>query len=99
MSASIAHEVRNPLGAISHASQLLFESESLGEGDERLLNIIVDHANRVNRIIENVMRISRREAAVPENINISEWMQGFISEFTSQKQLQKMDISCRDNTG
>jgi two-component system sensor histidine kinase PilS (NtrC family) len=92
LSASIAHEVRNPLGAISHASQLLSESESLGKGDERLINIIVDHANRVNRIIENMMRISRREAAVPESININEWMQGFISEFTSQKQLEEIDI-------
>lgn len=95
LSASIAHEVRNPLGAISHASQLLSESESLGKGDERLLNIIVNHANRVNRIIENMLRISRREAAVPENINISEWMQGFISEFISQKQLQEEDIRTR----
>lgn len=92
LSASIAHEVRNPLGAISHASQLLYESKSLEKEDERLLNIIVDHANRVNRIIENMMRINRREAAVPENIKISEWMTGFITEFSNQKQLEENDI-------
>ena len=99
LSASIAHEVRNPLGAISHASQLLSESESLGKEDERLINIIIDHTSRVNRIIENMMRISRREAAVPENINISEWMTGFIAEFSSQKQLEGNDIyieTCSD---
>ncbi len=99
LSASIAHEVRNPLGAISHASQLLSESGSLGQGDERLTNIIVDQVGRVNRIIENVIRISKREAAVPENINISEWIQGFISEFISQKQLQKEDIRTRKSPG
>ncbi len=92
LSASIAHEVRNPLGAISHASQLLSESESLGKEDERLANIIVHHTKRVNRIIENMMRISRREAAMPENINLGEWMQGFIAEFISQKQMQEADI-------
>ena len=92
LSASIAHEVRNPLGAISHASQLLSESEFLGKEDGRLINIITDHARRVNRIIENMMRISRREPAVPENINISEWMQDFITEFSNQKQLEKDDI-------
>lgn len=92
LSASIAHEVRNPLGAISHAGQLLSESESLGKGDERLVKIIVEHTNRVNRIIENMMRISRREAAVPENINIREWMHNFVSEFVAQKQLQESDI-------
>ena len=98
LSASIAHEVRNPLGAISHASQLLSESESLGKEDERLTNIIVDHANRVNRIIENMMRISRREAAVPENINISKWMTDFITEFSSQKQLEENDIHIETNS-
>ncbi len=92
LSASIAHEVRNPLGAISHASQLLSESKSLEKEDERLLNIITDHANRVNRIIENMMRISRREAAVPENIEIGEWMTDFIAEFSNQKQLDENDI-------
>ena len=92
LSASIAHEVRNPLGAISHASQLLSESESLGKEDGRLINIITDHARRVNRIIENMMRISSREAAVPENINISEWMTDFVMEFRSQKQLKEKDI-------
>ncbi|MCK5499380.1 MAG: HAMP domain-containing histidine kinase, partial [Gammaproteobacteria bacterium] len=92
LSASIAHEVRNPLGAISHASQLLSESESLEKEDERLLSIIVDHANRVNRIIENMIRINRREAAVPENIKISEWMTDFIAEFSNQKQLEENDI-------
>jgi len=97
LSASIAHEVRNPLGAISHASQLLSESKSFGKEDERLINIIVDHTNRVNRIIENMIRISSREAAVPENININEWMADFITEFSSQKQLEKNDIHIGTN--
>ena len=95
LSASIAHEVRNPLGAISHASQLLSESASLGKDDGRLINIIVEHTNRVNRIVENLMRISRREAAIPENIDMSVWMKDFISEFIAQKQLQDTDIYIR----
>jgi two-component system sensor histidine kinase PilS (NtrC family) len=95
LSASIAHEVRNPLGAISHAGQLLSESETLKQEDGRLINIIVDHANRVNKIIENMMRMSRREAAVPENINLGEWMKEFVSEFITQKHLQENDIHIR----
>ena len=95
LSASIAHEVRNPLGAISHASQLLSESIALEKEDLHLINIIVSHANRVNRIIENMMRLSRREAAYPENINLSEWIQDFVSEFITQKQLQKADINIK----
>ena len=92
LSASIAHEIRNPLGAISHASQLLSESKSLLHEDERLINIIIDQSNRVNRIIENMMKISKREPAIPSNVSITTWLQNFIEEFSSHNQLRQSDI-------
>lgn len=88
MAASIAHEVRNPLGAISHASQLLTESDSLSQDDQHLTRIIQNHSLRVNAIIENVMRISRREPAVPRAINIRPWLEEFVADFTEQNRLQ-----------
>ena len=63
LSASIAHEIRNPLGAISHASQLLGESPALDPADKRLTQIISEHTQRVNQIIENVMSLSKRDRA------------------------------------
>ncbi|MDX1813085.1 MAG: histidine kinase dimerization/phospho-acceptor domain-containing protein, partial [Gammaproteobacteria bacterium] len=54
LTASIAHEIRNPLGAISHADQLLSESPNLNSSDKRLTEIIHTHTERVNSIIENV---------------------------------------------
>ncbi|HAJ76237.1 MAG TPA: hypothetical protein DCM64_07255 [Gammaproteobacteria bacterium] len=59
LTAGIAHEVRNPLGAISHASQLLRESNTVAEDDMRMIEIILDHCNRVNMIIEDVLDASR----------------------------------------
>ena len=61
LTASIAHEIRNPLGAISHAGQLLSESSSLAQEDRRLTTIIEEHSHRVNHIIENVMNLSKRK--------------------------------------
>jgi two-component system sensor histidine kinase PilS (NtrC family) len=43
LTANIAHEIRNPLGAISHAAQLLNESEDINGADKRLLTIIEQH--------------------------------------------------------
>ena len=80
LTASIAHEVRNPLGAISHAAQLLGESESLSEADRRLSTIIQNHSLRVNRIIENVLQLSRRQAANPEKRDLSEWLTKFVQQ-------------------
>ncbi|MDZ7824815.1 MAG: histidine kinase dimerization/phospho-acceptor domain-containing protein [Gammaproteobacteria bacterium] len=60
LSASIAHEIRNPLGAISHAAQLLRESPGLDKPDLRLADIIQTHSRRMNGVIENVLELSRR---------------------------------------
>jgi two-component system sensor histidine kinase PilS (NtrC family) len=93
LTASIAHEVRNPLGAISHAGQLLSESDMLSKEDHRLTEIINEQSVRVNSIIENVMRISRRERSVPTAINLNQWLTRFLNEFRQRYQLQDGDIS------
>jgi len=85
LTASIAHEIRNPLGAISHASQLLGESTQLTAGDQRLLDIINNHSKRVNQIIENILQLSRRRAANPERIRLNEWLTAFIADYKTSK--------------
>ena len=77
LTASIAHEIRNPLGAISHASQLLQESQNIAPEDVRLVDIILQHTERVNHIIENTLSISRRKVVQAVNINLSEWLPEF----------------------
>ena len=66
LTASIAHEVRNPLGAISHASQLLSESKELAEPDRRLTEIIDEHCRRMNTIVKDVLQLSRGGNVKPE---------------------------------
>jgi len=87
LTASIAHEIRNPLGAISHAAQLLDESENVSEDNRRLTNIIHDQTNRLNSIIESVLRLSRKQDACLEEIPLEKWMQKLIKEFTEFNQL------------
>lgn len=77
LTASIAHEIRNPLGAISHASQLLQEAETLNDGDLRLLDIILNHCNRVNMIIEDVLHMSRHQQQNAERIELKQWLAQF----------------------
>lgn len=100
LTASIAHEIRNPLGAINHAGQLLRESDSLGREDKRLTEIINDHSNRVNSIIENILSISRREKTTPEQIEIVSWLDDFIDEFQSRQELpgDSIKLICAENT-
>lgn len=95
LTASIAHEIRNPLGAISHASQLLHESPAANEEDQRLTNIIRDHSGRVNTIIENVLQIGRRDNAIPESFSIQPWLENFVTELRARKNLDSKDVRLR----
>jgi two-component system sensor histidine kinase PilS (NtrC family) len=83
LTASIAHEVRNPLGAISHAAQLLAESDDLGTGDQRLVQIVRDHTQRMNGIIENVLQLSRRRQNSPQALELGAWLEDFLAEFNA----------------
>ncbi len=81
LTASIAHEIRNPLGAIGHASQLLAESSDLNTHDQRLLEIISNHTRRINQIIENIFQVSRRKTSEPELIKIDNWLPNFLKAY------------------
>jgi len=89
LSASIAHEIRNPVGAMSHAGQLLAESPSLTSDDRRLTEIIRANATRVSGIIDNVQRLSRREPARLERLTLSAWTEEFHAEFCDTMQLPR----------
>src|SRR5262252_1269268 len=70
LSASIAHEIRNPIGAMSHAGQLLAEAPGLGDDGQRLTDIIRVNARRVSQIVESVLALSRRKQTQPERLQI-----------------------------
>ncbi|MEX2131726.1 MAG: ATP-binding protein [Pseudohongiellaceae bacterium] len=81
LTASIAHEVRNPLGAISHASQLLKESGTVDQSDKRMIEIILNQCNRVNGIIEHVLDASRHKEVTPSRISLEPWLKSFIESY------------------
>src|SRR6187401_3266338 len=87
LSASIAHEIRNPVGAMSHAAQLLGESSSLSAEDKRLTEIVRTNGDRVRQIIENVMSMARRENSRPERLVLAPWLNGFREEFCATMQI------------
>lgn len=87
LTASIAHEVRNPLGAISHASQLLSESTTASSDDKRMIEIILEHCNRVNLIIEDVLDASRHDDTSAQKIMLNEWLESFIESYKSTHEL------------
>lgn len=93
LTASIAHEVRNPLGAISHATQLLAESVNLDQADIKMTDIIQRHSKRVNQIIENTLQLSRRSEPSIDTVNIYSWLEKLCHDFQLQNTKDSQDKS------
>ncbi|HJV72639.1 MAG TPA: ATP-binding protein [Noviherbaspirillum sp.] len=80
LTASIAHEVRNPLSAISHAASLLAE-DITHPSEVRLLNIIGDNVIRLNRMIEDILKLSRKAHAHNEPLRLAPFLTELLTEF------------------
>ena len=94
-SASLAHEIRNPLAAISYSTQLLEESRDIPESDRRLLEIIYQQTRRMNGIIENVLSLARRERAQPEHVDLVEFTRQFVDEYRQTQPLDRDTVIAR----
>lgn len=80
LSASIAHEIRNPLGAISQASQLLLEMADEDDDNREFYDIIYNQTKRVNNIIADVLSLSRQETPNQKLIELSAWFGKFLNQ-------------------
>jgi two-component system sensor histidine kinase PilS (NtrC family) len=86
LTANIAHEIRNPLAAISHAVELLRE-EKRGADRERLTRIIHDNASRLDRLVSDVMSLNRRDRVSAAPLRLHPWLGAFIAEFVANEAL------------
>lgn len=93
LSASIAHEIRNPVGAMSHAAQLLAEAPGLSPQERRFADIITRNGERVSTIIENVLQLSRRDSTRQQRIELNGWLRKFLAEFCDTSQLPQSALS------
>ena len=87
LTANIAHEIRNPLSAITHAGDLLGE-QGQQRDTPRLVRIIRDNAERLDRMVRDVLELSRRDHVRPQSIELSAFVSSFIDDF-----VQKEDIA------
>ncbi|GAB3680168.1 sensor histidine kinase [Salinisphaera aquimarina] len=81
LTSNIAHEIRNPLGAISHAGQLLAESHAMSDDEIRLLDIIHRHTRRIDGIVNNVLGLSRRSRLARRPLPIAQWLADTVEDY------------------
>jgi two-component system sensor histidine kinase PilS (NtrC family) len=98
LTASIAHEIRNPLAAISHASQLLLEDAKEG-GLQRLASIVRENTLRLNRLVDDILRVARREAPVGDDIELAGFARDWLEEFVRDRPHTRARIALQVPSG
>ncbi len=91
LTANIAHEIRNPLSAISHANQLLQEEEHSNPANKRMLQIIADNVQRLDQIIKDVLELNRRDRTNQEMIHLEHFITDFYTQFCA---VEKIPVQC-----
>lgn len=81
LTANIAHEIRNPLSAINHAAELLEEEQAKNTTNTRLVRIIRDNTERLNKLVQDVLQLNRHNISKPEVIDIKKFIEKFLEEF------------------
>jgi len=92
LTANIAHEIRNPLSAVSHAAELLAE-EQRGEMQTRLIGIIGDNTQRINRLINEVLELGRRDRAQAEPLRLPDFLASFLGEYAEHEPRVRQTIA------
>ncbi len=98
LTANIAHEIRNPLSAISHAAELLRE-EKRAASQDRLSRIINDNAQRLERLVRDVLELGRRDRVEQEPIRLGGFLESFLDELGVHEQAERGRFALRADGG
>jgi two-component system sensor histidine kinase PilS (NtrC family) len=93
LTANIAHEIRNPLSAINHAAELLLEEPQLNETQQRLLTIVHDNTQRLDRMVQDVLKLNRRDRAHRETFRMGDFLRTFMAQFCQIEKVPEDVIS------
>ena len=95
LTANIAHEISNPLGAISHAAELMQEEPAINDTTRRLLTIIHENSQRLDRMVNDVLRLNRGERAHRERFKLVDFLKTFVEQFCPDREGRPRDLRDR----
>ncbi|MDC8445794.1 MAG: ATP-binding protein [Nitrosomonas sp.] len=95
LTANIAHEIRNPLSSISHAAELLREEHFNDDTSNRLTRIITDNTQRLNKIVQDVLQLNRRDTARIDYFDLTAFLRTFVGDLCLTEKIDMAVFSLR----
>ncbi|MFM9972479.1 MAG: sensor histidine kinase [Burkholderiales bacterium] len=95
LTANIAHEIRNPLSAITHAGDLLRE-DLRADSLNRLVTIIQENARRLDRMVKDILELSRSDRVQVERILLGDYLRAFVEEFSRNESISQGVVAMED---
>jgi signal transduction histidine kinase len=94
VSATFAHEIRNPLTSIKTFAQLMPEKYADIEFRENFSKIVVDEIDKIDTLIKDLMSFSSINIAFPDSeVNITQIIDGIVERLKVKLELERKNIS------
>ncbi len=94
LTASIAHELRNPLAAIQHAAELVSESPDLNASDRPMIEIVQRQSNRLSEVITSILSLSRKPQAQTHYLPLRPLIENSLEDFLRTCPEPQPDVTC-----
>ncbi|WP_373044937.1 two-component system sensor histidine kinase NtrB [Vulgatibacter sp.] len=92
LSAGLAHELRNPLASMSGSIEMLAASRTQGEEDQRLFDIVLREADRLNSLVTDFLAFARPAAPEARDLSLPELLGEVMHVFSADPRLARFRL-------
>jgi len=92
LSAILAHEIRNPLASIRGTAEILMEDGTSAASKGEFLSILVKESDRLNRVVEDFLRMARPEPTSKEECDINAELGNIITLLSAEARNRKVNL-------
>jgi two-component system sensor histidine kinase PilS (NtrC family) len=97
LAAGVAHEIRNPLAAISGSVELLAQSPSTDADQKQLMDIVTREVTRLNSLISDLLDFARPRRPDPQPLDLSATVAEMLKVFEHDKRLDGSRVQLKAN--
>jgi two-component system, NtrC family, sensor histidine kinase HydH len=95
LSAILAHEIRNPLASIRGTAEILMEQGAPPESRKEFLGILIKESDRLNRVVEEFLRMARPEPLTRKECDINEELSNMMKLLAAEARGKKVDLQLK----